>query len=139
MSIEENMRKDEFELSLSLLREWEGLVRVRYELSSKKETWRNVIDGTLPVHAMEWGDYRVFRARVVAGVKGVLAAEARYGVRLHRIICHEFEYCRRLTMPMDLMLKALSVALAGYFSQQIADLLLALLVSHDLIKTLCGC
>lgn len=140
MPLEELIRLNKFELCLMLLRAdgFPELDPVRSRLS-RRPSWAAAIASRASIQSMDWIDYNNFKRQVTTQVSRFLRENKDFAKKLRVIICDQFQYCLKTNLPVSALLLGVAKALADSFPTQVADILTAILFSHDALSALCDC
>lgn len=138
MPIDELLRLNKFELFLMLLQEWDEMEPVRRRLSDVP-SWDQAISNPQSLPAMQWLDFNEFRRQVLLRVGRALREKYKTALDLHRIICTEFDYCAKTSLPVGMLLAGIAKALSDMLPENVANVIAVLLFSHDILQHLCHC
>ncbi|MFA4626399.1 hypothetical protein P2A10_02070 [Xanthomonas perforans] len=139
MKIEELIRLNKFELCLILLREWSELSELRLKISNRSPTWAQAISNPSFIQTMEWLDYNAFKRQVTLQVSKYLKNAKNFGAKLEIIVCKQFDYCGKTNLPVSTIMTGLAKALSDSLPENVANVIAALLFSHDSLRILCKC
>ncbi|WP_295929786.1 hypothetical protein [uncultured Xanthomonas sp.] len=139
MKLEELIRLNKFELCLILLREWPELSDLRLKISYHSLTWEQAISNPSYIKNMDWLDYNAFKRQVTLQVSRYIKDAKNFGAKLEIIICKQFDYCKKTNLPVSTIMTGLAKALSDSLPENVANVIAALLFSHDSLRILCKC
>jgi len=138
MPTEDLLRLNKFELCLMLLRQWDELEPIRHRLSVK-DSWASAISAPQTMQSMHWLDFNDFKRQVSLQVPRFLKNKNAFGLNLRIIVCDQFEYCAKTGLPVGVLLAGIAKALSDSLPADVANIITAILFSHDILRALCEC